>query len=225
MRDDVQCPGCDEPIAVDARECPGCGLRVIASDFPKSDWERLPQGDMVGEVDVIEALDDAGRLPTEDATLAFGDRTTVFHGTLAEATALRASLGACGVVAYIRDENAKTIDPFITGGNVFMVGLDVPTEQAEAVREFLARNKAERPAPTPEEVERARVERMGQQVILSTILFLTAPAGIVLLVRYLRAAAKLETPPPDRTTVIACGLFSLLETAILAWLAITLARL
>ena len=53
---------------------------------------------------------------------------TVFRGSLSEAVLVRALLDGAGLPAFILDEQIKTIDPLITGRDIFEVELQVPED-------------------------------------------------------------------------------------------------
>lgn len=75
-----------------------------------------------------------GGHPVSDADFEF---VTIFRGSQAEVLAMRGLLEGQGFHAHVEGDFIKTLDPFITGGNVFEVELQVPRGEAEEALECL----------------------------------------------------------------------------------------
>ena len=120
------------------------------------------------------------------------DLVPVFRGPFSRALTLQSSLGAVGLRTHIRNENIKSIDPFITGGQIFDVALEADSrDEAEILAEIerltavVAGSQSEpgqrAPAPT-----RTEAERLAHLIRWLCVLF--APAALFLAPAYLRAA-------------------------------------
>ena len=129
----------------------------------------------------------------------------VYRGPLPEILALRASLGAEGIETVIRNENIKSIDPFITGGAIFDATLlapeDAAQEAARSIRELRGRHDDSERA-TEAASEPSRAEALGKRIRWSCAAFLFAPLALYLTPAYLREARKGQ-PPGHGSTLFA----------------------
>ena len=121
---------------------------------------------------------------------------TVFWGSSSETTAIDAVLSSHGFHPFVRDQIIKNIHPFVTGGNVFEVQLQVPTSEAGAAVETLEELRKNFQAPEESDgEEQDHKERSFQQVeqrsrrILWTVVFLIALSPLQLLNPFVGAVA------------------------------------
>ncbi len=163
---------------------------------------------------------------------------SIFRGSMPEVLTLQAALAAKGIESFIPDYNMKTIDPFITGRNVFEVSLQVPAvKAAEAEAEIRSlregaeeRRQEERAGGCFEEpIEESReasdvrqeVEATGRRIRWASVSVITAPVGILWGVKYLVEARPLSPwPSYDRLTrfcLAICFLECLSMAAFMVW--------
>jgi len=219
-----RCPACDSEVPPEAEKCPSCNLVFIEASERHDRQGRYRQGeDTIG--DPIQLLDEDESL-ARPPEVEFQDLTTVFEGSISEVMAVKAALGARGFETYTQDDQTKVMDPFITGGNVFLVTLRAPTDTAPAILEILreVRGRARADAPrTPEEAERHEVEKIGRRIVLSAMFFFTAPIGFYFGFIYFVRLTRTAERPSDRGWVVFWWLVTVVEIVFLfgLYLAIT----
>lgn len=111
------CPACGASVEPEAETCRSCGTAL-----------------------------DATREPAVGGVVEFGEVVHVHRCTMPEAMAIQAALGAERLRVLIADEQTKTMDPFVIGGNAWAVTLRAPVEDAERVRERIETVAAARAA-------------------------------------------------------------------------------
>jgi hypothetical protein len=219
-----RCPACGSEIPPEAERCPSCKLSLIEAAERDDREARHRQGEDTFD-DAIQLLDEEAPLPRQPE-VEFQDLTTVFEGSISEVMAVKASLGARGYETYTQDDQTKVMDPFITGGNAFLVTLKAPTDTApeilEILREVRERTRDDRPR-TPEEKERDEVEKIGRRIILSAMFFFTAPIGFFFGFPYFVRFVRMTKRPSDWGWVIFWWLVTVVELVLLfgLYLAIT----
>lgn len=199
-----RCPACRARIAAEARTCVACG-RVLF------DAEHGPWTDAF-LADPIEALDEDGKLPRL-ANLEFQELEPVFVGSLSEALALRASLGAMGLAVFLVDETMKSVDPFITGADVFNVGIVAACDQADRVREAIA--DVERDDVERAEDRGAAATRLSRFALVGLIMF--PPVSVVACVRALRLGVGHGLRIGAVSWILVMLLVALCETLVIAF--------
>jgi hypothetical protein len=209
--DPEHCTECGGSIPPEAEVCPACGARLFDQGPEDTRSEHFRQGEEQPRWNPIEALDGQGKLHLQRVP-DFEGLVPIFRGSMAEAVALRATLGARGFETYVRDESTKVIDPLITGGYVFDVTLDAPVSDAEAIQRLLAEERADWPEQelTPEEKLHKQLERLARNIILTALLF--PPIGVVLVVRYAWLSRSCRGKQPGLGRVIVFGFICLAAT-------------
>ena len=154
---------------------------------------------------------------------------TLFTGTIAEVLPLDPALKNRGFHPFIADMNIKTIDPFVTGGNIFNVRLQIPAGEAEEAYAALQEIRSEPGSPTAEPVDGMEpveetdadvtaLEALGKRlrwglvllVMVGGVFFIFPAPGIIALlfylffgVRYLLRAQKSATVPVNHGLTVA----------------------
>jgi len=99
------------------------------------------------------------------------DLVTVFRGTQAQAVVLQTALGSRGLHPFLKDEVIKSIDPLVTGGNVFDVELQVPAAEVAEAREALSELRESGEGGSGEEAADPKLEALGRRIRWSTAAF------------------------------------------------------
>ncbi len=142
---------------------------------------------------------------------------TVYSGALGVAKTVQATLESAGFSTFIPQENMKTLDPFNTGANCLTVAVQVSSNDAEAVREFL--ENATKRALVDSDDEQGTVD--CEAIVLSTrIAWAFALQWIVLGLpwpwlfapRYFRIVAESPDRPLQHTRTVAVLIASALLT-------------
>jgi len=201
-----RCPACAGELPPEAEKCPTCDLSFLETSEPDDRGSGHRPGD--------DTFDDAP-LPRQPE-VEFQELTTVFEGSISEVMAVKAALGARGFETYTQDDQTKVMDPFITGGNVFLVTLKAPVDTAPEILKILDevrdRTRDDTP-PTPEEAERDEVEKLGRRIILSAVFFFTAPIGFYFGFIYFARLVTMAKRPSDWGWVVFWWLVTVVETA------------
>ncbi len=145
----------DSAERTDAERCPACGAPI------EPEAATCACGFVFGVP--------ADEVPT-DGELEFGEVVDVHRCTMSEGMAIQAALGAHGLRVFIADEQTKTIDPFVIGGNAWAVTLRAPVEDADRVREKIRA------------LEAAHAERAGPPTSHSHVLVVLALLGFAVCV-------------------------------------------
>ena len=61
----------------------------------------------------------------------------VFVGPAWRAIAIQALLQEAGFMAFVPEQNLRTLDPFAAGGDAFSLAVQVPADSADAAREVV----------------------------------------------------------------------------------------
>jgi hypothetical protein len=121
---------------------------------------------------------------------------TLFQGSIPEVITLQASCEASGIPTYVPDMSLIQADPFMRGGNALALELFVPEDRLMDARELVS----QRNSPSAE--ARDPLDVLGSRVRWCILLMLTAPIGIWLGWRYLRATRGLETKPREHAWTV-----------------------
>ncbi len=103
---------------------------------------------------------------------------SVFEGRPSEVYVVQATLEAQGFHTFAADETIKTIDPFITGVGMLRRTLQVPSQQVEAARSYLAKLEASRkeaPGARVAQNHEPTLERLGRRLRWGALASLFAP--------------------------------------------------
>jgi len=139
----------------------------------------------------------------------------LFQGTIPEVITLQSSCESIGIPTYVPDMSLIQADPFVRGGNALALQLFVPADRlddARAFQERLAEERKSDPERMPREVD--PLERLGRQLRWACMLWLTAPLGIWLGLRYIRATRSLARKPDQHGWSIAAFGCSIVVTLI-----------
>ena len=182
----------------------------------------------------------------EETGSGFRELETVFVGSWPEVLALQAALAARGEETFVADAMLKTIDPFITGGDVLGVRLQAPADRAKAVADAIrelrdgpglpesagsAIEEESAAPPEDEEVESppdprfAEVEALGARVRWASLVGVLAPIGLFHALRYLGKTPGLPRPPRKHGLTLAAICVCVLWTGLLLFMAILMFRL
>lgn len=173
-----------------------------------------------------------------EAARAYRPMRSVFTGTIGEVTAMQATLSAQGFETFIEQEMTKTLDPFVTGGNVFAVTLSAPADQAPAIEAALREMKERGPATdvgAPQEPERLReeddeesasedaaptlaeLEALGRRIRWCTFETLLAPIALMLGATYLAGTYGRARMPARHGLTLVALVIALVELGALLW--------
>lgn len=200
------CPECGSSVPEHASECPVCHAR----------WPEPGGPDAPGS-------GDADLANTREAWL------TVAAGSMSEILALRALVEDAGIPTFVPDSMIKVIDPFITGGNVFEMRLQVPADHHAQAAELLARARRSRETQEalqgqdaeqpPEESVPAYgdLERLGRRIRWAAVMFITAPVGVLWGLRYLSEAKQRDPRPSGHFLTVVAFWLSLVNLVFLAY--------
>jgi len=122
---------------------------------------------------------------------------TLFQGTIPEVITLQSTCEASGIPTYVPDMSLIQADPFIRGGNALALELFVPEDRLTDARTLVPQRNS--PAAEP----RDPLDVLGSRVRWCIILLLTAPVGIWLGLRYLRATRGLDAKPREHAWTVA----------------------
>jgi hypothetical protein len=138
---------------------------------------------------------------------------TFFQGSIPEVITLQASCESIGIPTYVPDMNLIQADPFMRGGNALALQLFVPEDRlddARAFQERLAKERRSDPERMPREPD--PLERLGRRVRWACLLWLTAPLGIWLGLRYIHATRNLVRKPDQHSWSIVAFWCSIVVT-------------
>jgi len=127
-----------------------------------------------------------------------------------EVITLQTSCEASGIPTFVPDMNLMQVDPFIRGGNAFVLQLCVPEDRLEDARTLLPAPRAPG-APAAEDAP-SRIDILAGRVRWCCVALITAPLGIWLGLRYLSATRGLETKPGQHGWTLAAFWASVLGT-------------
>jgi hypothetical protein len=130
------------------------------------------------------------------------------QGSIPEVITLQASCESIGIPTYVPDMNLIQADPFMRGGNALALELFVPEDRLEDARAILPARSVREARP------RNELEILGRRTRWCSLLWLTAPVGIWLGLRYMRATRALAQKPDQHGWTIAAFWFSIVVTLI-----------
>jgi hypothetical protein len=149
----------------------------------------------------------------------YRDLQPVFRGSMPEVLTLQSALMASGIESFIPDYTIKTIDPFITGKNVFEVSLHVPAKQVAEAEAEIRRLRAQPEEPGGESRgsgSQSEVDVLGRRIRWASVSIITAPVGVLWGIKYIGEARSLpEKPTYDLLTKI-CFAICILESLSIA---------
>jgi hypothetical protein len=121
---------------------------------------------------------------------------TLFQGTLPEVITLQSTCEASGIPTYVPDMSLMQADPFMRGGNALALELFVPEDRLVDARTLVPQRNS--PGAEP----RDPLDVLGSRVRWCILLMLTAPIGIWLGLRYLRATRGLDPKPREHARTV-----------------------
>jgi len=139
----------------------------------------------------------------------------LMQGTIPEVITLQASCESIGIPTYVPDMNLIQADPFMRGGNALALQLYVPEDRLDDALDFRGRLVAEQagdPEREPRKID--PIESLGRRVRWCIMLAVTAPVGIWLGFRYLRATRGLVDKPEQHAWTVASFWLSLFLTLV-----------
>ena len=122
---------------------------------------------------------------------------TLFQGTIPEVITLQSTCEASGIPTYVPDMSLVQADPFMRGGNALALELFVPEDRLTDARTLVP----QRNSPSAE--ARDPLDVLGTRLRWCILLMLTAPFGVWLGLRYLRATRGLESKPREHAWNVA----------------------
>lgn len=171
----------------------------------------------------LEALDGSepspSRTPPRSAPRAW---TTVFVGSMSEALVCQGLLESNDVPTHIVDENMKVIDPFVTGGSIFDVQLQVPEDRTVEAKEILdyrpppASDDPLPDEPPPPDPFEERVRQLGKRIRWASLVTFTTPYALYLAWPYYVETKRLGRNPEGHAWTIAAIVYSALLVLALA---------
>jgi hypothetical protein len=163
----------------------------------------------------------------------YRDLRPVFRGSMPEVLTLQSALAANGIESFIPDMTIKTVDPLITGQNVFEVSLHVPAKRvAEAEAEIRrlregAAEQEEAAGKPPEEPGgefrgsmAADLEALGRRIRWASVSVITAPVGVLWGIKYIGDVRSLPEKPPFDLLTKVCFAICIIETLSMAALVV-----
>ncbi len=138
----------------------------------------------------------------------------LMQGSMPEVITLQTSCEASGIPTFVPDMNIMQVDPFIRGGNAFMLQLCVPEDRLEEARTLVP---PPRSAGTPAaEDAPSEIDILAGRVRWCCVLLITAPVGVWLGLRYLSATRGLDAKPGQHAWTLAAFWASVLATLLAA---------
>ena len=139
----------------------------------------------------------------------------LMQASIPEVITLQASCESIGIPTYVPDMNLIQADPFMRGGNALALQLFVPEDRLDDARAFQERiAEARKSDPTRISREVDPLEQLGRRTRWCCLLWLTAPVGIWLGLRYIRATHGLAEKPDQHGWTIAAFWLSVLITLV-----------
>jgi hypothetical protein len=198
-------------------------------------WDR--GNGTLGSAETRNAMNDRDDQDRGSPEVEYRDLQPVFRGSMPEVLTLQSALAANGIESFIPDYTIKTVDPLITGQNVFEVSLHVAAKrvaEAEAEIRRLRKGAAEQaaqpaeagkppeePGAEPPEPERPEgLEGLGRRIRWASISVITAPVGVLWGIRYLGEVGALSEKPAFDLLTKVCFAICILESLSMAVLAV-----